>query len=191
MRKNKNLILGCDKDGVINNFTQEYIRCYNGRLMAQEDSTFDFLDINLEPEIYSFEKNPMIDKTIHKKVRKIFPYIMQSSSLYKGAKSFLCNLYKIFPDFIIITHQFDFKTRFSTFKWLLENDLPFSCVFSSGTDKWKYCDILIDDKIENLEEMENHGKVGICLARNWNKDYKGLRFKSYAEILKYLNKKYG
>jgi 5'(3')-deoxyribonucleotidase len=190
MKKNKNLILGCDKDGVINNFTGEYLRLYNG-FLKQEISHFKSVDLKWEPEIYSFEKNPLIDKEIHKKVRLLFPEIMVHSNLYPGAKNFLFDLYRIFPDFILITHQFDFKTKLSTFEWLVQNELPYSCAFSSGTDKWKYCDILIDDKIENLEEMEDHGKIAICFARNWNKTYNGLRFESYEEIIKYLNKNYG
>lgn len=187
----KNLILGCDKDGIVNNFTREYIRLYNGFLRQESKPHFKPMDLNWEPEIYSFENNPLIDKNIHKKVRKEFPSIMRNSTMYPGGRNFLYNLFKIFPDFVIVTHQFDFETRLSTFEWLIKNKLPYSCIFSSGSDKWKYCDILIDDKIENLEQMEEHGKVGICLARNWNKTYAGLRFDNYDDVLNYLRKHYG
>jgi hypothetical protein len=190
MKKRSEVILGCDKDGIINNFTKEYIRLYNS-LLKNKRTHFKPVDENWEPEIYSFGENKLIDKEVHKVIRDSkFGEIMGRSEMYEGGKQFILDLGKLFPNFTIVTHQYSGPPMLSTFEWLVKNDLPVSCVFADGLEKWRYCDILIDDKIENLEKMDDMGKVAICLARAWNKTYDGLRFENYDSILNYLKENY-
>lgn len=180
--ENNDVIIGCDKDGVINNFILEYVFTYN----KLADDRTDYLDYKWKPEKYYFLDNPIINPKINKKVEKRFPKIMKSSKLYPGAKKFLIDLHNLFPNMIIITFQKSDQSKLATLQWMKKNELPYSCVFANGNDKWRYCDILIDDNIENLEMMKNRNKEGICLAREWNRNYDGLRFNSYDEIINYL-----
>lgn len=174
-------IIGCDKDGVICNFSKEYTKYYNKLAKASNQNVFD---LDWEPDIYYYHDNPLIDKKINDTiVSNYFPDIMKNAEMYPGAKEFINELDKLSPFMSIITHQYSDESKLSTLEWLVKNNLPYSCVFSHGDDKWKYCDILIDDKIENLELMTKNGKIGICIAREWNKNYNGIRVKEYKDII--------
>jgi len=179
------MIIGCDKDGVLSNFHKSYLTKYNE--LKKEDSEFTPIDINLESEEYSFEHTDLIDQKIAKKIRKeYFGEIMDKSEMYVGADDFLLNISKYFSETHVITHQFDNDSKLASLNWMYVHSLPYSCIFCDGLEKFKYCDVLIDDKIENLRAMTHKGKIGICLAREWNKKYEGLRFHTYDEIIEFL-----
>ncbi len=51
--------------------------------------------------------------------------------------------------------------------WLKENKINYNeLVFSNPTDKYKYCDILIDDRIENIIPAVKNNKFGILYSND-------------------------
>ncbi|MGC8651950.1 MAG: hypothetical protein ACP5UH_01720 [Candidatus Micrarchaeia archaeon] len=72
-------------------------------------------------------------------------------------------------------------------KWLKANGIPYnSIIYSPPNDKWRHCDILIDNRSDVINEAVKHGKIGILLskknefygragnlffARDWNEVY--------------------
>lgn len=186
---NKPLIIGCDKDGVINNFTYEFLCRYND-LLKESDSKYKPVDPTWEPPIYWMQDNPEVDSEIIKQVSENLELIMDKSPLYPGAMDFLDKLLQISEYTFIVTHQYTDAAKLASYEWLVKNKISLSCIFEHGLTKHLHCDILIDDKIENLYAHVEAGKDAICVARAWNSEYKGRRFKTYNEIVKYISEKY-
>ncbi len=64
----------------------------------------------------------------------------------------------------------------------------------NSEEKYKYCDILIDDKAQNVKNMLKHNKIGILYKQPWSKMSFGERLKAsyvcenWDEILQVLEK---
>lgn len=58
-------------------------------------------------------------------------------------------------------------------KWLDENEIYYDeIVRCHSSNKFKYCDILIDDKIEETNIVAMNGKIGILIEQPWSRAYK-------------------
>jgi 5'(3')-deoxyribonucleotidase len=110
--------------------------------------------------------------------------IFEENPVIEGAEVVLKRLAESF-DIILVSHQYRGNERF-TRNWLLRNGLYFPVIY---TDR-KFLvpgDILIDDRIENLEEFEKTERRAICFANPWNEEYKGVRIENWYEIEDYLH----
>jgi len=165
-------LIGFDIDGVFRNFTKAHNIAYNSNISRDIR-----IDENFEPPIYHFSDNEIYDKVVLEKVWKDEQtYMFEHADIYDGAKDLFDFLQMIdCKHSFFITHQFTDEAKVATLKWLVKHGLTHSCIFCDGDDKYKYCDVLLDDKIENLEAMDARGKYAFCLARPWNTEYKGRR----------------
>jgi len=190
----KEALIGLDIDGVFRNFTKAYNEAYNIEAASGHTIVFPYtrakvplVDINFEPPIYHFSDNDIYDKKILDCAWLLHQSTMfEHAELYNGAKNMFEFINEVGCEHsFFITHQFTKEAEIATLKWLLKHDLAHSCIFCPGDDKWKYCDVLLDDKIENLEAMDRLGKISFCLARPWNTDYKGKRgtYNDFKEFL--------
>ncbi|MFH7835830.1 MAG: hypothetical protein QXL51_04460 [Candidatus Aenigmatarchaeota archaeon] len=60
--------------------------------------------------------------------------------------------------------------------WLAKNNISYTnLIFASPIEKWKYCDILIDDRFDVIMAAVLNGKVGILYTKS---NYK-LNYKNY------------
>lgn len=178
--------IGIDVDSVLRDFTYGFNQLYNELISDPVSYPNEWaVDLNYEPEIFSLETCGKYRSEIVEKIRNIhFPEIMRESPIYLGAKEFLKTMFENF-DCVLITHQYTDETKLATFDWLVKHELPYSCIFSKGEDKHQYCDLLIDDSLKNLAKMVEENKTGICFARNWNKEYQGLRTGDYNEVINF------
>jgi 5'(3')-deoxyribonucleotidase len=110
--------------------------------------------------------------------------IFEESPPTEGVEVVLKRLSESF-EITLVSHQYRGNERF-TRNWLLRNGLYFPVIY---TDK-KFLvpgDILIDDKVEVLEDFEKTGRRAICFANPWNEKYKGVRIENWYEIEDYLH----
>jgi uncharacterized HAD superfamily protein len=55
-------------------------------------------------------------------------------------------------------------------KWLAYHNIFYDdIIFANPPDKWKYCDILIDDRMDVINEAVKHGCYGILLSKKEKK----------------------
>ncbi|MEM3860216.1 MAG: hypothetical protein QW478_12580, partial [Candidatus Micrarchaeaceae archaeon] len=60
--------------------------------------------------------------------------------------------------------------------WLEQNKIPYTkLIFTSPIEKWKYCDVLIDDRFDVIMTAVLNDKIGILYTKS---DYK-LNYKNY------------
>lgn len=90
---------------------------------------------------------------------------------------------------LIITSTFGKKEYIES--WLKNNGVVYDdVIFSPPSEKWKYCDIIIDDRIVVVKEAVKHGKIGILLYGGKNKDNENMivakNWKEIAGIIKKL-----
>jgi hypothetical protein len=96
-------------------------------------------------------------------------------------------------EMLFITHQYTEDAKIATALWAKKYKLYYygDVLFESGDEKWRHCNILIDDKIENLTQLQLNvpDSLPICCARAWNA---GSIFRgNYTEILTHLQSKLG
>ncbi len=72
---------------------------------------------------------------------------------------------------VIITSTFGKREYIE--RWLEYNDIFYDdIIFANPPDKWKYCDILVDDRLDVIEEAVKHGCYGILLSKKEQPFYK-------------------
>ena len=94
---------------------------------------------------------------------------MTNAPGYPGAASAFNELRrKTNHEVVIVTNQYD-GTEHYTLEWLGKHGIqPKNVIFEF--DKTKAgCDVLVDDKIENLQSQIASGKMAIKIARPWNR----------------------
>lgn len=71
----------------------------------------------------------------------------------------------------ICTSQPNAWQRQATAKWLDDNNIPFDNLIMSATGKGHYAlDTLLDDKVKNVEAVEQNGGVGVLKEMEYNAD---------------------
>lgn len=83
----------------------------------------------------------------------------------------------------ICTSQPNPWQRQATAKWLDDNNVPFDNLIMSATGKGHYgLDTLFDDKVKNVEDVEQSGGVGVLKEMEYNADNYGPSASSVEEF---------
>lgn len=173
-------ILKIDIDGVIRNISPGVLHIYNtkynksNKIYTVNDITAfhytecfpDFpKDMNYE-DFFTDNREEIFGKA------KPFPFAIQ------GLKA-LKEKYEI----VLVTAQFPGAIE-TTKKWLKEYDVPYDRVVytfnKNEVDGW----ILLDDRIENLEESTS---ISVCMSRPWNRKWDKIKVNNFVEFISFLN----
>lgn len=167
---NKDLIVGIDLDGVIRNFNHQHNLIYEReRISIEKYKHLKEIPANFEPPKYSFKDNEEYSKELLEYVWENFQTEMfKFAPIYEGAEFFVKYVFNLFPSAVFITHQYTVEAKKATQDWLRKHGFIESTIFEEGDKKWRHIDILVDDKISNLEKCIENGKKAFCIGRPWN-----------------------
>lgn len=71
---------------------------------------------------------------------------------------------------LIITSTFGKKEYIEN--WLEANGIVYDgIIFASPNEKWKYCDMLIDDRLDVIREATKRNKIGILISEKEKTNY--------------------
>ena len=161
------VIIGVDVDGVLRNFVKSFNSYYN--LEAKRKIPVDY-----QPKFYDepFAGSDVYDREISEKVWRKYQYeIFRNAEMYGGALEFVRRL-SLAGEVVFITCQRSKAGRVATKEWLEEKGfLKFGGVVFACVDRWRLCDVLVDDYIVNLEEAKNGGVKVFCVKRRWNEGF--------------------
>jgi 5'(3')-deoxyribonucleotidase len=184
----KKRILGIDVDGTIVDTMEKWLDFYKNEFNS-EASKEDLFIYNVS-RIF-----PFVD---YDKMREYFERAFENIDdlkllISKDNIRELNSLSKKF-DIYIITSTF---SNINQVKKLLDvNNIKYkSFIFVKDSDeKYKYCDILIDDKAKTIKSVVMHNKIGILYLQNWSKSELDEKIistytcKNWNEILSVLKK---
>lgn len=197
------MTIGLDIDGVIRNFTGSFNVVYNDMLDNIKENFYHLytekqkkIPLDYEPVVYNMEDDIYDKSAVDKIFNGIEIYsVLSNAKIYPKSVEFIKELKEIADNIFFITHQPNQYCVEATLDWLKKNSGILglaSCIFCEGDDKWKYCDILIDDRPKSIQSANRNGKIGICMERPWNQSfetqYKGDRKKIVEIIKSYENK---
>lgn len=180
------IVIGVDVDGVLRDF--------RGSVDRQYELIHPGSQINREHRAYSLgerypEETPNYigNFVFHEFAREIF----LSADIIPGAQEFFDRLRRNKRFHVgIITSQSKI-TGPLTLEWLGRHGfnpaflhiVPF---VASKAEVECRVDILIDDKIENLEQFRESGRRAICFAQEWNEGWDGERYDDFMDLYKSL-----
>jgi hypothetical protein len=190
IKKNNQIILGFDVDGILRNWMKSFNYYYN---FYRKKKGLSIIDLNYEPENFVLQECEEYDKDIIETVKHFNTFdICYRAEKYKDSDEFIKTIFNLDTNIPFqiryITSQKTPEAKKGTCLWLLENDfLTYGSVIMVGwEEKWKYCDILIDDKIETVDLCMKNDVLGILLERTWNKNYSGYIYENYNQIITFL-----
>jgi len=109
---------------------------------------------------------------------------------YEGVAAAVDTLRKYGCKVIIVSYQPSFQAKVETLKWLDRYNIHYDdIIFTNSQSKALVkCDIIIDDRLEYLNECPEEYKI--CINHAYNKDYEwnpteGMRFDSLVDWVKY------
>lgn len=173
-------VVGFDVDGVLRNFNSMLTQMHNAELGIEHVDKWVHPDFECaEYSLFDNEKS-CYDLPALNKVWQQYPFqIMRYAKPYEGYKEFIDSIYDS-VDYIsdrvkFITHQYTEEAKQATELWCVEHNLVdiehigTDLIFEHGDHKYNHCDVLIDDKLENLYQCIDHGhELAFCMARAWN-----------------------
>lgn len=167
--------IAIDIDGVCRNIAQAIISLYNR----------DFNDNKTYEDITDWEWSRFSEVDIREFMYLQYPEeIFRYSSLIKDAKDGLEFLAKQ-GQTMLISHQPD-NIRKYTYQWIGFNDLAIRQVILIPLVQNKaeyYFDLLIDDKIGNLEDALDGGRKIICFGQPWNRQWQFKRVSDWLDLI--------
>ncbi len=173
-----NKILGVDVDGVLTNSLESY-------LPSNVKEKFR--------KIYaSFISNDNINSKGKVVMKLIKSYFNHKWSKWEKIKlidadipSYLDKLSKKY-EIIIITATFGDVENVK--KWLKLNKINYPLIKVPASEKWKYCNIMIDDRIDVLNKF-GHGQTKILFSKDKNEKIEnGFVFSNWKEMKDFLLK---
>lgn len=185
--------LGIDCDGVLFPFTELFIN------FVKQETGIKYPI----PNNFRMSEEWKMDRDVWFKLYEkfIFKNGLEINKIYSNATSSIKELHNLGHKIHIITHRvypnssskLKEKMISSTIKWLNKSDIYFDSLTFIEQKDLINVDFLVDDAIHNLEKVHKD-TVPICLARNWNKNWKGVRIKNlkvFANLIKNLSHKDG
>lgn len=161
-----------DVDDVIRDFVPEVVREYN----MQHGTHYN---IN---QVIAWEVKETLPKMgdFRDWIFKNYTVLLNAPPI-KGSIETLKELKKMNNiNIYIATNQFK-GLEALTVKWLNMHDVPYDGLFFSRNKFMLNGDVLIDDKIGNLEKFNGRK---ILIDKPWNQSYQGTRIKSLSDIFK-------
>ncbi len=172
-------IIGIDIDGIVRNFNGNFIKKYNETLnhFFKDDIIYKQIPYHYEPSTWYFEDDPLFNPKITKYIWvNMSEKILMEAEIYPNTYIKVEEIFATFPNVFFITHQHTDLGIEVTKDWIKKRfNSEKNILFVKGKEKYKYVDILIDDCTANLVEAKKNNKLGIAVARNWNKDWDGYR----------------
>lgn len=170
------MIIGVDVDGVLRDFTTSLIRVYRHRF--PDHSIGDYNEwqwdtINNFPQFEYGKSQPHRKRLMREFVFNTHVQdIMVNAEPFPNAVEALNDLYhNTHHQVYIVTNQYK-GSEHHTLEWLGRNGVQAKKVIFEQHKLRANCDVLIDDKIENLEDYLKGGKGAIAIARPWNRHWK-------------------
>lgn len=191
--------IGIDIDGVLRNFTGKLVEVFRRELPDEHiEDAEDFTAWELE-RFTSIGKR-IYDFAFHSKFTK---EIYECAAAYSDADWFLESLNNAasadkYCDVIgiwFVSTQPTVDTEIYTINWLREQwFLKHFNIFFAKNKAELPIDLLLDDKVQNLEGMRDAGKIAVCMDRPWNQDWEYERVSNfrdaYAMIARYYSQWY-
>ena len=188
MESKDKIRISVDLDGTIRNFTRAFNVVYN-KLILASGSTAQ-VPIDHEPTVYSIADDPLYKPNIVKQVfNEHMAEAITIAGAYPGALQFVQKLAAIpGTEYTFTTHALSKAAKKASYSWVYREQNFLAAENWNGIifcveDRYKYGDILIDDKTDNLNAAQQHKVIPICVARAWNEDFKGERYKDYDVLL--------
>lgn len=82
---------------------------------------------------------------------------------------------------VFATHQYPGNEGY-TLTWLQKHGFEYDGIFFGAEKSILGVDVLIDDRIENLESAQRRGILPICFDRPWNREWLGLRVLDWGDL---------
>lgn len=102
--------------------------------------------------------------------------LLFTGPIVTGMKTLVDNLVAKGHTIHIVTHRSIPGAISATDRWLREHELPYhslTFVHDAGDKSYTDLDVLIDDKVENIEAWTATGRPGILYRQKWNDHYIG------------------
>ncbi len=180
------MLIGLDVDGVIRNFVEA--------VRTQYEKVYPDHDLPDEVPEWNISKIYPIGEGIFDFCFKDYPKeVFYEAGAYDGAMDFVNEL-SAKHEAVIITSQVNAECKFWTMKWLHEHGVldmvPHVVMVGKGAFRKRNVkvDVLIDDRVKNLEEAEGVGIYGVGIKRTWNVGRFGNLYDGYDEILNELDR---
>ncbi len=158
--------MGVDCDGTVRNFTLQL-----NRLLRERGSNIpEEREVREYDEMWSGKGFYGDKKTVQEVWDEEQARLFRDAPPFEGAKEFVEKLATL-GDVVFITKQQTSEAGIATFNWIEDNIGTYPVKVIEGHDKWRYCDVLIDDYPVNLNEARAHAVAGLCIARPYNEDY--------------------
>lgn len=186
MTRNDKIVIGVDVDGVLRDFRSSVDRQY-ARIHPKDRINHEHREYSLA-ERYPDSPANHIGNFVF---REFAPEIFLGADIIPGAKEFFTKLTRNKRFCVGIVTSQNSITGPLTLMWLGKNGfnpafvyiVPFRASKAHVDDR---VDILIDDKIENLEEFSATGRRAICFTQEWNEGWQGERYGDFNELLQSL-----
>lgn len=110
------------------------------------------------------------------------------SKMFDGVKDGIDILKEKGYHIMICSYRFSLNSKRNALTWLHENDIQYDSISFTHDKHLIDCDIFFDDKPFHLQEenIYNPKCITVCIDAAYNKEWKGLRCKSFYEgVLKY------
>lgn len=159
------IIIGVDIDGTISNFVDAYNKTY--KMYFPDNEVYDADDW------YWYQKMDYGDEDANKWFREKKAETFNIAQTYPDAVNTINNLYDFAKNqgyiLKIVTNQPNQEARYAAIIWLDEKGFKYDDVVfvDSAKDKWKYCDIMIDDA-DQVIGNKPLSKVAIKIEQPWN-----------------------
>jgi 5'(3')-deoxyribonucleotidase len=169
------LVVGVDVDDVLRETNKRSIELFRKYRDPHFEKTFEEIkEWNIQPFFNHHED------IHHFLFRENGPELFSTAKPMEGAKEAIGKLKELGHTILIVSHQVPGMEK-HTLKWLSEHKIPYDGCYFGFQKHLVRCDVLIDDKIENLESMPDE-TIKICFSRPWNKDWKGHCISSWNQI---------
>ena len=171
--------IGCDIDGVLRNFTLAFTIIYN-RIVKEDHLKLPKVDLKREPITWGeLVGEPPYNKEIVQKLwNERIKDVFEIAEPYPEAKEFLRELRKLGHINFITSQPSHVEKQGYNDHWcskhwrLIGRD---SIFYSKGEEKWKLCNILIDDSPANIKAAYESKIKTFTIAHRYNRDVPGFR----------------
>lgn len=177
--------IAVDIDGVLRDFVgqvrETFLQQYKNEQVSSLDSWVWKMHKNFE--IFEHDKKSFEKWLWNDNVAEIMLYAKPFENVVNSFNSLVNDT---IHDIVIVSDQRK-GTEFFTLEWLGKNGFAAREVLFTSNKLSSNCDIIIDDKKENLQAFSSRGKIAITIARPWNKSWeKTPRFEKFEEAAEFI-----
>jgi len=173
--------IGIDVDGVLRDFVGYTIEIYkkefpSHRVVDYENWVWD-LKFNF-PDHHNINKWVFNDR---------IEEIMRNAPAFPNAIDSLNDLVRnTLHDYVIVSSQRKGK-EYLTMEWLGKHEVEVPELYFTQEKIKANCEVLVEDKTENLQAYYQSGKIIVPVARPWNRSWtKTKRYEGFVKAAEYL-----